>query len=119
VKPKKKTPARRARSKETAEGESSARVREEATQARPVSARERITVDPAVMGGRPCIRGMRVTVGTILGLLAKGHSRAKVLKLYPYLKTEDIDAVETCRTLGGQVQTAKTRALQSAADIPA
>lgn len=44
------------------------------------------------MGGRPCIRGMRVTVGTILGLLAKGHSRTKVLKLYPYLEPGDIDA---------------------------
>lgn len=53
---------------------------------------DRITFDPAVMGGRPCIRGMRVTVGTILGLLAAGHSKAKVLKLYPYLETEDIDA---------------------------
>ncbi|CAN5197585.1 hypothetical protein BH20VER2_BH20VER2_12010 [soil metagenome] len=52
----------------------------------------RVTFDPGVMGGRPCIRGMRVTVGIILGLLASGHSREKVLKLYPYLEAEDIDA---------------------------
>lgn len=51
----------------------------------------RITCDPLVMGGRPCIRGLRVTVGTIVGLLASGHSRAKILQLYPYLETEDID----------------------------
>lgn len=50
----------------------------------------RITADPAIMGGRPCIRGIRVTVGTIVGLLASGHSREEILRLYPYLETEDI-----------------------------
>jgi uncharacterized protein (DUF433 family) len=50
----------------------------------------RITADPQVMGGRPCIRGMRVTVGTIVGLLAAGHSADEVLRLYPYLEAEDI-----------------------------
>jgi uncharacterized protein (DUF433 family) len=53
---------------------------------------DRITLNPAVMGGKPCIRGMRVTVGTILGLLASGHSEAEVLKAYPYLEGEDIRA---------------------------
>ena len=52
---------------------------------------KRITFDPAVMGGRPCIRGLRVTVGTIVGLVASGHSKADILKLYPYLEPEDID----------------------------
>ena len=52
---------------------------------------KRVTFDPAVMGGRPCIRGLRVTVGTIIGLLASGHSREEILKLYPYLEPEDID----------------------------
>jgi len=52
---------------------------------------KRITFDPAVMGGRPCIRGLRVTVGTIVGLLASGHSREEIVKLYPYLEPEDID----------------------------
>ena len=51
---------------------------------------DRITHDPAVMGGKPCIRGMRVPVGTILGLLASGHSKERVLELYPYLEREDI-----------------------------
>lgn len=51
----------------------------------------RITFDPTVMGGRPCIRGLRVTVGTIVGLLASGHSREQILTLYPYLEAEDID----------------------------
>ena len=50
----------------------------------------RITFDPAVMGGKPCIRGMRVTVGTIVGLLANGHSFDDILKAYPYLEEEDI-----------------------------
>lgn len=53
----------------------------------------RITYDPAVMGGKPCIRGLRVTVGTILGLLASGHSRERILQAYSYLDAEDIDAV--------------------------
>ncbi|MBK9656155.1 MAG: DUF433 domain-containing protein [Rhodanobacteraceae bacterium] len=53
----------------------------------------RITHDPAVMGGKPCIRGLRVTVGTVLGLLASGHSRERILAAYPYLEAPDIDAV--------------------------
>lgn len=53
---------------------------------------DRITIDPKVMGGKPCIRGMRVTVGTITGLLASGASFKEVLELYPYLEEEDIKA---------------------------
>ncbi len=52
----------------------------------------RITHDPAVMGGKPCIRGLRVTVGTILGLLAAGLTRERILQAYPYLESEDVDA---------------------------
>ena len=51
----------------------------------------RITFDPNVMGGKPCIRGMRVTVGMIVGMMASGHARQDVLDLYPYLEGEDID----------------------------
>ena len=51
---------------------------------------KRITFDPKVMGGKPCIRGMRVTVGTIVGLLASGHAIPEILKAYPYLEEEDI-----------------------------
>jgi uncharacterized protein (DUF433 family) len=50
----------------------------------------RITRDPAVMGGRPCIRGMRVTVGTIVGLLAAGRTHEEILQAYPYLEADDI-----------------------------
>jgi len=53
---------------------------------------ERITHNPAVMGGKPCIRGLRVTVGTILGLLASGKTRERILQAYPYLEAADIDA---------------------------
>lgn len=52
----------------------------------------RITHDPEVMGGKPCLRGLRVTVGTILGLLASGYSSNEILDLYPYLEKDDIDA---------------------------
>jgi uncharacterized protein (DUF433 family) len=50
----------------------------------------RITLDPAVMGGKACIRGLRVTVGMVLGLLATGRSREDIVKAYPYLEPEDI-----------------------------
>ena len=53
---------------------------------------ERITHNPAVMGGKPCIRGLRVTVGTILGLLATGKSHERILQAYPYLEPEDLHA---------------------------
>ncbi len=51
---------------------------------------DRITFNPAVMGGKPTIRGMRVTVGTIVGLVASGYTVAEILAAYPYLEDEDI-----------------------------
>ncbi|WP_295409423.1 DUF433 domain-containing protein [uncultured Thiocystis sp.] len=53
---------------------------------------ERITIDPRVMGGKPCIRGIRITVGAITGLLASGESIDAVLEFYPSLEREDIYA---------------------------
>lgn len=53
---------------------------------------DRITFDSSVMGGKPCIRGMRVTVGTIIGLIASGAEREEILRLYPYLDAEDVTA---------------------------
>ncbi|MBN1911759.1 MAG: DUF433 domain-containing protein [Pirellulales bacterium] len=53
---------------------------------------DRITFDPNVMGGKPCIRGTRVTVGTIVGLLASGSTTEEILADYPYLEAEDIEA---------------------------
>lgn len=53
---------------------------------------QRITHDPTVMGGRPCIRGLRVTVGTIVGLLATGRTIEDILAAYPYLVRDDVYA---------------------------
>ncbi len=50
----------------------------------------RITFDSKIMGGKPCIRGMRVTVGTVVGLIASGHSFEEILRAYPYLEEEDL-----------------------------
>jgi uncharacterized protein (DUF433 family) len=54
---------------------------------------ERITVDPKVCTGKPCIRGLRFPVSRLLGLLAAGETRESILKAYPYLESEDIDEV--------------------------
>jgi len=51
----------------------------------------RIAFDPSVMGGKACIRGLRVTAGTVVGLLAAGRSAEEILAAYPYLEQEDID----------------------------
>ena len=53
---------------------------------------DRITFNPNVMGGKPCIRGMRVTVGTIVGLIASRATHEEILSDYPYLEAEDITA---------------------------
>jgi len=52
---------------------------------------KRITFDHRIMGGKPCIRGMRVTVGMIVGLVASGYAKQEILEMYPYLEAEDID----------------------------
>jgi uncharacterized protein (DUF433 family) len=59
---------------------------------------ERISLDPAIMGGKPCIAGKRVTVGTITGLVASGSSFEEILKLYSYLEEADIKAALTYAT---------------------
>jgi uncharacterized protein (DUF433 family) len=51
---------------------------------------ERITQQPGVMGGKACIRGMRVSVGMVVGQIAAGHSIEDLLAEYPYLEREDI-----------------------------
>ena len=55
----------------------------------------RITFDPNVMGGKPCVRGTRVTVGMILGMLASRYSKEHILERYPYLEPQDIDEALT------------------------
>ena len=51
---------------------------------------DRIVINPEVMSGKPCVRGTRVTVGTIVGLFAAGHNEARVLEMYPYLVADDV-----------------------------
>lgn len=51
---------------------------------------DRITAEPGVMGGKPCIRGMRVTVGMIVGHIAAGRSIEELLEEYPYLERADV-----------------------------
>lgn len=50
----------------------------------------RITMDPQVMGGKPCIRGMRITVGTLVGLMASGKTIDEILAAYPYIERQDV-----------------------------
>ncbi len=51
---------------------------------------DRITFDPNVMGGRACIRGMRVTVSLVVNLVANGMSTEEIIRDYPYLEPEDV-----------------------------
>jgi uncharacterized protein (DUF433 family) len=53
---------------------------------------DRIIFDPNIMGGKPCIRGSRVTVGMIINQLASGHTPDQIIAAYPYLVYEDIKA---------------------------
>jgi uncharacterized protein (DUF433 family) len=62
----------------------------EITQEQGVRQLDRITQQPGVMGGKACIRGLRVTVGMIVGQIGAGHSIEDVLSDYPYLEREDI-----------------------------
>lgn len=50
----------------------------------------RITVNPAQMGGVPCVRGLRIPVATVVGMVAEGMSEAEILKAYPDLEAEDV-----------------------------
>jgi uncharacterized protein (DUF433 family) len=58
----------------------------------PMDYRERITIEPDKRGGRPCIRGMRITVYDVLEYLASGMTEAEILADFPYLEAEDIRA---------------------------
>ena len=60
----------------------------------PMDVHERITIEPGKRGGKPCIRGMRITVDDVLGCLASGMTEAEILADFPYLEKEDIS---TCR----------------------
>lgn len=66
---------------------------------------ERITIDPAVCTGKPCIRGLRYPVSRLLGLLAAGESKETILKAYPYLEAADIDEALTYAALLAEDET--------------
>ena len=51
---------------------------------------DRITVDPNIMDGKPCIRGMRIQVSLVLNLVANGMSSEEIIEAYPYIEPEDI-----------------------------
>ncbi len=61
----------------------------------PATRFERITTDPKIMGGKPCVRGLRFPVSRLLGLLAAGEDVQSILPDYPYLEREDIHAALT------------------------
>jgi uncharacterized protein (DUF433 family) len=66
------------------------------------------------MGSKPCIRGLRVTVGTIVGLMASGHSPEEILKLYPYLEKEELsEALAYAAWRAQEVELPLVTALQS------
>ncbi|MCZ7663822.1 MAG: DUF433 domain-containing protein [Thermoleophilia bacterium] len=60
-----------------------------------------ITLDPKVMGGKPCIKGTRVTVGIVVGLVAAGRTIDEVLDAYPYLAREDQHRLARCVLMTG------------------
>jgi len=70
---------------------------------------ERITIDPRVCTGKPCIRGLRFPVSRLLGLLAAGETKETILKDYPYLEPEDIDEALRYAAYLAEVKTANTR----------
>ena len=67
----------------------------------------RITIDPARMHGQPCIRGLRITVGDVLALLAAGMTREAILKDYPAIEDADIDAAIAGNTNGQPIENKK------------
>jgi uncharacterized protein (DUF433 family) len=72
---------------------------------------DRVTHNPDVMGGKPCIRGMRVAVGVVVGLIGAGHSIEEILEAYPYLEREDIlQAVRYAASLAQEREVVLTEA---------
>lgn len=65
---------------------------------------ERIVSDPAILGGKPCVKGTRISVEFILELLASGASREQIVGSYPHLTVEGVEAA--CRRYGGRVERA-------------
>jgi uncharacterized protein (DUF433 family) len=73
---------------------------------------DRITLDPAVMGGKPCIRGMRVTVGRLVSQIGAGESIEELLVDYPYLERKDIlQALQYAAWLAGSITPVPSKSL--------
>ena len=68
----------------------------------------RITIDPAICTGKPCIRGLRFPVARLLGLLAAGETREAILASYPYLESGDIDEVLHDTAIGFDFKASRT-----------
>ena len=64
---------------------------------------DRITLNPEIMGGKACIRGMRVTVGTMVGLITAGHSFSEILAAYPYIEVEDLSQALAYKMSGSSI----------------
>lgn len=72
----------------------------------------RINTDPGIIGGKPCIRDLRVAVGTIVGLVAAGRSKEQILELYPYLEEPDItEALSYAAWRAEEIEVPLTRGL--------
>ena len=62
---------------------------------------DNISLNPEIMGGKPCIKGTRITVGTIVGLIASGNSNDEIIKLYPSITKKDIQQALSYAALPG------------------
>ena len=79
---------------------------------------DRITANPSIMGGKPCVRGTRVTVGTIVGLIAAGHEFDQILVAYPYLEREDISQALSYAAWRAEEREVDLGLLMTAAHLP-
>ena len=76
---------------------------------------KRITVNPEQMGGVPCVRGLRIPVATIVGMVAEGMSEAEILQTYPDLKKEDIR--EALRYAAEDINAGRVKTFDSVDDL--
>ncbi len=78
----------------------------------------RMTIDPAICTGKPCIRGLRFPVARLLGLLAAGESREQILASYPYIGSEDIDEALRCTGASGAAHNAQIDSVKFLVGMP-
>ena len=78
---------------------------------------DRVTLDPQVMGGKPCIRGMGVTVGMVVGLVPSGHDIPAVLQAYPYPYLEAEDVRQALAYAASRLQESETSLLPMGQEV--